>query len=78
MKRHNGAKKIYLGEFGSFEKADMDSRALWTHAVQTQARARGFSTAYWEFCSGFGAYDAAKGAWRAPLLSALQDAQDTK
>ena len=66
---------VYLGEFGSFSKADMDSRALWTDAVQTQARVRGFSTAYWEFCSGFGAYDAAKEQWRAPLLNALRNAQ---
>ncbi|MBU6453152.1 MAG: cellulase family glycosylhydrolase [Cyanobacteria bacterium REEB67] len=62
---------IYLGEFGAFSKADIDSRALWTAAVSRQAAARGFSSAYWEFCSGFGAYDPEAKEWRKPLLDAL-------
>ena len=66
---HN--RPIYLGEFGAFSKADMDSRAMWTKAVRTQAVKRDFSSAYWEFCSGFGAYDADTKQWREPLLKAL-------
>jgi endoglucanase len=62
---------IYLGEFGSYSKADMDSRAGWTRAVVHEAEARGFSWAYWEFGSGFGAYDRDKKQWRQPLLDAL-------
>jgi endoglucanase len=62
---------IYLGEFGSYSKADMDSRAKWTRAVVHEAEARGFSWAYWEFGSGFGAYDRDKKQWRQPLLDAL-------
>ena len=49
----------------------MDSRALWTDYVARQAERREFSFAYWEFCSGFGAYDQDKNEWIAPLLDAL-------
>ena len=62
---------IYLGEFGSYSKADMDSRGKWTRAVVHEAEARGFSWAYWEFGAGFGAYDRDKKQWRQPLLDAL-------
>lgn len=63
---------IYLGEFGAYSAADMESRAAWTAAVVREARARGFSFAYWEFGSGFGAYDPQSSRWRKPLLDALQ------
>ena len=62
---------IYLGEFGAYEKADLDSRVRWTKFVEETAAARKMSTAYWEFCSGFGAYDPAKHAWIEPLREAL-------
>ena len=62
---------VYLGEFGAYEQADMDSRALWTKAVREEANRRKFSTAYWEFCSGFGVYDPAQKKWREPILKAL-------
>lgn len=62
---------IYLGEFGAYSEADMDSRALWTNFVARQAEARGFSWAYWEFCSGFGVYDPVLKMWNEPLLTAL-------
>jgi endoglucanase len=62
---------IFLGEFGAFSAADMASRARWMNAVAREAEKRGFSWAYWEFGSGFGAYDRQKNAWRQPLLDAL-------
>lgn len=62
---------LYLGEFGAYSKADMESRARWTAFVREQAAARGISWAYWEFGSGFGAYDPQAKKWRRPLLSAL-------
>ncbi|MGA1979422.1 MAG: glycoside hydrolase family 5 protein [Sedimentisphaerales bacterium] len=68
-KEHN--RPINLGEFGAYEKADMDSRARWTAFVAKSAVERGFSFHYWEFCSSFGAYDPQKNAWREPLLKAL-------
>jgi endoglucanase len=64
---------LYLGEFGAYSGADMASRARWTRAVAREAERRGMSWAYWEFGSGFGAYDPAAGAWRRPLLDALLD-----
>lgn len=68
-KEHN--RPVYLGEFGCYEAADMDSRAKWTAAVAREADARGWSRAYWEFGAGFGVYDRQKKAWREPLLKGL-------
>jgi endoglucanase len=62
---------VFLGEFGVYEKADMQSRAKWTATVVKEAEARGFSWAYWEFAAGFGAYDREKKTWRDPILKAL-------
>jgi endoglucanase len=62
---------IFLGEFGAFQEADMKSRARWTQFVAREAERLGFSWSYWEFCSGFGAYDQKTGAWREALKSAL-------
>ena len=62
---------IFLGEFGAFGAADMESRARWTRFVARVAERLGLSWAYWEFCSGFGAYDPKTDAWREPLKAAL-------
>ena len=62
---------LYMGEFGSFEKGDMASRARWTAFVARTAESSGFAWTYWEFCSGFGAYDPVINQWRLPLLQAL-------
>jgi endoglucanase len=62
---------LWLGEFGAYSTADMDSRARWTAAVREAAEARGFGWAYWEFGAGFGVYDRDARAWREPLLTAL-------
>ncbi len=68
-KDHN--RPIYLGEFGAYQKADMNSRAAWTAAVAREAERLGFSWAYWEFAAGFGAFDKDAGRWRTPLKDAL-------
>jgi endoglucanase len=62
---------IFLGEFGTFSKGDMASRVRWTTFVARTAEAHGFAWAYWEFSSGFGAYDPVAHQWRTPLLNAL-------
>ena len=62
---------IYMGEFGAYSKADIDSRAAWTSAVVEAAEKHGFSWGYWEFGAGFGAYDREEQAWNEPLLDAL-------
>jgi endoglucanase len=68
-KKH--ARPIFLGEFGAYQVADMDSRARWTRFVVEEAERLGFSWAYWEFGAGFGAYDREAGKWREPLRAAL-------
>jgi endoglucanase len=62
---------LYMGEFGAYSKADMDSRARWTSYVARQAEARGISWAYWEFGAGFGVYDREVQDWNQPILQAL-------
>jgi endoglucanase len=62
---------IYLNEFGTYEKADMASRTRWTKCVADAAVQRGFSFAYWEFCSGFGLYDPQAKVWHKELLDAV-------
>ena len=64
---------LYLGEFGTIDQAEMESRASWTRAVAREAEKFDFSWSYWEFCSNFGAYDPVTKAWRRPLLGALLD-----
>ncbi|MEM1544372.1 MAG: glycoside hydrolase family 5 protein, partial [Candidatus Bathyarchaeia archaeon] len=39
--------------------------------VAREAEKRGIAWCYWEFCSGFGAYDPKAGKWREELLNAL-------
>jgi len=68
-KKHN--RPIYIGEFGSYSKADIQSRVLWTGFIAREAEKRNFSWAYWEFCSYFGIYDSDAGKWRKELLEAL-------
>jgi endoglucanase len=62
---------IFMGEFGAYSKADMDSRVRWTAFMAREAEARNFSWSYWEFCSGFGLYDLTISQWREELVQAL-------
>jgi endoglucanase len=68
-KKHN--RPIFLGEFGAYSAADIESRARWTATIVREAESRGFGFAYWEFGSGFGAYDPRIGQWNKPLVEAL-------
>jgi len=62
---------INIGEFGTYERADMDSRACWTKFVADAAVQRGFSFAYWQFTSNFALYDTEKKTWVKPILDAV-------
>lgn len=62
---------LFLGEFGAYSRADIESRAAWTTFVAREAEKQGFSWAYWEFGAGFGVYDRSRGEWNTPLLQAL-------
>jgi len=66
---HN--RPVYLGEFGAYSKADLDSRVRWTAFVARTAEERDISWAYWEFCAGFGVFDRTGERWNEPLLRAL-------
>lgn len=68
-KKHN--RPLFLGEFGAYNKADLESRARWTAFVAQTAKERSMSYAYWEFCAGFGLYDRNANRWIDPLLNAL-------
>ena len=62
---------IFLGEFGAYYKAPMESRVRWTDFIAREAEARNFSWSYWEFCSVFGVYDPVAGQWNEELVQAL-------
>jgi endoglucanase len=62
---------IYLGEFGAYSRADMDSRVRWTGQVRKICEAAGFGWAYWELAAGFGILDPTTRQWREPLVKAL-------
>lgn len=62
---------INIGEFGAYDKADMESRARWTAFLCREIEKRDMSWNYWEFCSGFGVYDPEEKTWRKELLKSL-------
>jgi endoglucanase len=62
---------LFIGEFGSFSAAPMDSRVVWTSTVRAEAEKRGFSWAYWDFATDFAVYNQATKEWREPILEAL-------
>jgi len=74
-KRHNNV-PLFLGEFGAYSKADMDSRVRWTSYIARSAEQRNIAWCYWEFCAGFGIYDPYREEWRTPLLKALIPTKD--
>jgi endoglucanase len=61
-------RRLYVGEFGTIQNADMDSRARWASAVVQEAEKRQMSWAFWDF---FAVYDAQTNKWREQLLHAL-------
>ena len=64
---------IFLGEFGAYDKGDMDSRARYTAFVARTAEKHGFSWAYWQFDSDFIVYNIDKESWVEPILDALMN-----
>jgi endoglucanase len=68
-KKHE--RPLYLGEFGSYEVAGMDSRVAWTRAVAGEAQNRAISWCYWEFGAGFAVFDRQTGKWHERLRQAL-------
>ena len=52
-------REVYLGEFGSYEKAPADSRRVFTATVRKAAERHGWGWCVWDYKSSFGVRDAA-------------------
>jgi len=50
-------KPIHIGEFGAYNKADLESRIKWTNFLARWFESQGFSWAYWEWSAGFGIFN---------------------
>lgn len=50
-------KPIHIGEFGAYNKADLESRMKWTNFLARWFESQGFSWAYWEWSAGFGIFN---------------------
>ncbi len=62
---------LHVGEFGAYERADLDSRVRWTTYLSRWFEQQDMSWAYWEFSAGFGIYDPEKKKFLNPLVDAL-------
>jgi endoglucanase len=62
---------IFLGEFGAYDKAEMDSRVRYISYLARTAERLGWAWAYWQFDADFIAYDIGKDDWVQPILKAL-------
>ncbi len=69
--RDKSGMPILLGEFGVINKADPASRARWAEAVRRAAEARDIGWCYWEWGTGFAAYDLASERWIPEMRKAL-------
>jgi len=69
---------IYIGEFGTFEKADMPSRVAWTAFVARQFEKQGWSWAVWQFADNFAVFDLATQKWVEPIRDALIPPRETQ
>lgn len=64
--------EVNLGEFGVYSKyAVAADQKAWTAFIAREAERRGFSWHYWEYSSGFGAYNPATKKWRSALIEGL-------
>jgi len=68
-KQHD--RPLFLGEFGAYDKAPMESRARYLASVARAAEQRGWSWAYWQFDSDFILYDIPRDSWIEPVRRAL-------
>jgi endoglucanase len=62
---------LYLGEFGAYDRGDMESRVRYTSYVARRAESLGWSWGYWQFDSDFIVYDIPGDCWVEPILDAL-------
>ena len=67
----DAGRPILLGEFGAYDKAEMESRVRYTSYLARAAESLGWCWTYWQFDSDFIAWDMAKDDWVGPIHSAL-------
>jgi aryl-phospho-beta-D-glucosidase BglC (GH1 family) len=65
------ARPIFMGEFGTYHKADSVSRALWTEYLTRKLDTLKVSWALWNFSSDFGIMNDTTEAWKKYLMGAL-------
>ena len=64
--------EVNIGEFGVYSQhSEPEDQRAWTAFIAREAEKRNFSWHYWEYSSGFGAYDPDAGQWRSALLEGL-------
>jgi endoglucanase len=68
-KEHN--RPIFLGEFGVYDKAPMESRVRYLAFLVGTMEKLGWSWAYWQFDSDFVLYDVKNDKWVEPVRDAL-------
>jgi endoglucanase len=68
-KKHK--RPLFMGEFGVFDKAEMDSRTRYLSFVVDTMEGLGWSWAYWQFDKDFIVYDIDNDYWIEPVLNAL-------
>lgn len=62
---------MFMGEYGAYEAAPMDSRIRWTETARRIAQENGIATAYWEFDGEFGVFDPVSWSFREDLVQAV-------
>ena len=68
-KKHD--RPLLLGEFGVYDKAEMESRVRYLEFVSRTAAEYGWSWAYWQFDNDFVLYDTNNDRWNEPVRDAL-------
>ncbi|HBC3445568.1 TPA: cellulase family glycosylhydrolase [Vibrio parahaemolyticus] len=68
----NNGFEINIGEFGVYSQySESEDQRAWTAFITREAEKRGYSWNYWEYSSGFGAYDPFSEQWRKALIEGL-------
>ena len=62
---------IYVGEFGAYDKGDMDSRVRWTSFVTRHLESLAWSWGYWQFDGDLIVYSIDKDQWVEPIRDDL-------
>jgi endoglucanase len=77
IRRWAGSRPLYLGEFGVYDRAGLESRANYLSFIARSAEHEGWTWACWQFDHDFALFDEQADRWTAPLLRALMPARST-